>query len=189
MQTRTQQSGIQWAIPLAFTPFMFAIVATILLVLIVGNEVPRAVAYGSSLAIWGLGAAFLSAVLPLQFMQRKWPQPNMRRAGLIACGLAALMAWPVWTMGILPTVNGLVMGAITTSEMRLMRQETSHASKSRQIYHWAYLQPVSDETPLRAGRYFVTAQDYARWNSKRPDSIQVDHANGLLGAEVVLGFR
>ncbi len=184
-----KKPNIQWAIPLALSPFLIAIVATMLLVLFVGDDIPRNIAYGSSLAAWGLATAIISAVIPFAILRNKWPQPVMRRMALGLCGIGAFMSWPVWTMGILPTINGMHIGTLQTSEMRLDRLETSHASKSRKIYHWAYLQPVSPTAALDGGRYFVSANEHRRWSKTRPQTIQISHVTGLLGAQIVTAYR
>lgn len=189
MDRAANKPDMQWAIPLALSPFMLAIVVTMLLVVFVGDDIPRNIAYGSSLATWGLVVALISATAPFAILRNNWSQPMMRRMALGLCGLGAFMSWPVWTMGILPTVNGMHMGMIQTSEMRLDRLETSHASKSRQIYHWAYLQPVSPRAALEGGRYFVSANEYQRWTNARPQTVEISYATGLLGAKVVTAYR
>ena len=76
------------------------------------------------------------------------------------------MAWPVLTIGVMPTVNGARLGAPTITAMSIERLEITYASRSRGRYHWAHLRPPGANASLRAGRYFVSEAEYTRWSAE-----------------------
>ena len=170
-------------------PFPLAILATLLLVFAAGARFPRDVAPGSSLALPGLIVSLAIMSLITARVRRHWIEPAPRRFSLILCTATSLMAWPVWTMGILPSVNGMHLHAERTSAMRLSALTFSHASKGRQIYYWGTLQPAGEATGIGAGRYFIPKAIYDAWQGQVGKRVTVHHATGLLRAEAVLEFR
>jgi hypothetical protein len=174
---------------LSASPFPLAIGATLALLLLVGERWPRGVAPGSSLAPAGLVTTACFALLVTLSVRQQWQKREPRRFSLILCGVTSLMAWPVWTMGVLPSINGVHLGAVHETAMRLERTTTSSASKSRRIYYWAVLSPAAHNSPLGAGRYFIPQERHEAWTQMGEGVVKVQHARGLLGAETVLGFR
>lgn len=189
MKARFPRHGARLLL-LSFAPFPLAILLTLLFILTIGTRFPRDVAPGSSLILPGFVLSGIVMALITALVRRHWPEPALRRASLLLCGLTSLMAWPVWTTGILPSANGAILGPRQTSAMQLMDLSTSHASKSRDIYYWATMRPGQDTAAaLGPGRYFVPQATYEMWQMRIGRDVRVDHATGLLGAETVLGFH
>ena len=179
----------QFLVLCALLPFVLPILGTLLLVLLVGNHFPRDIAPGSGLKLAGLIAALLAGAGVLAVVHRRWPDPQARRFALVLCGVTSLMAWPVWTVGLLPSVNGMALADSETTAMYLNGLEVTQASKSRALNYWARLAPVNPGTGLGAGRYFIPREIHARWDAAKTPTVQVEHATGLLGAEVVRDYR
>lgn len=179
----------QFLVLCALAPFALPILGTLLLVLLVGNHFPRDIAPGSGLKLAGLIAALLAGAGVLAVIHRRWPDPQARQLALALCGAASLMAWPVWTVGVLPSVNGMALADSETTAMHLTGLDVTHASKGRELYYWARLAPVNPGTRLGAGRYFIPRELHARWEAAKTQTVQVEHATGLLGAEVVRDYR
>ena len=179
----------QFLVLCTLAPFALPIIGTLLLVLLVGNHFPRDIAPGSGLKLMGLIAAVLAGAGVLAIVCRRWSDPQARRLALVLCGVTTLMAWPVWTVGVLPSVNGMALAESEVTAMRLTGLEVTHASKSRELYYWASLASPIADTRLGAGRYFISRELHARWSVTRAQTVQVKHATGLLGAEVVRDYR
>ncbi|RZM00151.1 MAG: hypothetical protein EOP73_17360 [Variovorax sp.] len=106
--------------------------------------------------------------------------------------VTSLLAWPTWTWGVLPSLNGVRVADVQSTTMRLERLQQTTVSKSRERNHWAHLQPVASaaaDSPLRQGRYFITRETYEQWQPGAPRDVVVVHGTGLLGARVVLALR
>lgn len=174
---------------LSVLPFPLAILTTLAFVLTVGTHFPRDIAPGSSLILPGLLLSIAVLLVVMGRVRRRWSDPAPRRFSLILCVITSALAWPVWTTGILPSVNGIKLGAEQISTMRLAGLTTSHASKGRQIYYWARLQATSPASRIGSGRYFVPKAIHDGWQSRTGQEVAVVHATGLLGAETVLSFR
>lgn len=174
---------------LSVLPFPLAIVTTLLFVFTIGRRFPRDIAPGSSLVLPGLLLAVAVMLFVIAYARRLWIDDAPRRFMLILCGATSLMAWPVWTTGILPSINGMSLGSERVSAMRVVHLTTSQASKGRQIYYWATLAPADGASGVGAGRYFVPAGIYDAWQSPTGRAVKVVHATGLLGAQVVLDYR
>jgi hypothetical protein len=189
MTARIPRNGARLLL-LSSAPFPLAIALTFLFILTIGTRFPRDVAPGSSLILPGFVLSGIVMALITALVRRHWPEPALRRFSLFLCGITSLMAWPVWTTGILPSVNGAILGPRQTSAMRLTGLSISHASKGRRIYYWAAMRPPPDTaSALGAGRYFVPQQVYEAWQPQVGRDVRVDHATGLLGAETVLNFH
>jgi hypothetical protein len=176
---------------LSAAPFPLAILTTLLFVTLVGTRFPRDVAPGSSLALPGLILALLIYGALMAVIRRQWLEATPRRFALLLGGLTSLMAWPVWAVGPLPSINGASIDAPSETAMRVIDQGSSPISRSRSVYYWAELEPISPrDTALSAGRYITSDHINARWaTAPNPAGVHVIHARGLLGAEVVLGYR
>lgn len=104
------------------------------------------------------------------------------------CGLVGVMGWLVWSVGVLPSVNGFCLGPREKVRMTLMRTQITPVSRSRAFNHWAWLRPEAQNARAEAGRYFISVETYQRWNEQQPSTVTVTIAPGLLGAQVVTGF-
>lgn len=166
-------------------PFAIPLVLTMALVILVGESWPRQIAPGSGLKLAGLGASALTTILVWHSVTHGIADRRVRKMAALICGMVGMLGWPVWSMGILPSINGARLGPATTQRMVLERLETTFVSRSRARHHWAWLR-LGD---ARADRYFISEQLYTRWNSQRPDTVTVTFAPGLLGAEVVTGYE
>ncbi len=174
---------------LALLPIPIALLALALTFLVAGTDTPRQIAPGSSLAGTGLLVTVVIAATLTLLVRAAGADGQMQKLGMVLTLLTSLIAWPMWTMGALPSLNGVRLAPTATAAMTLERLETSHASKSRTIYHWAYLTTTDASTPVRSGRYFVSDGAYARWSADGTRTVQLTYARGLLGAQVVLGIR
>lgn len=170
-------------------PFALPMAVTLLLAIVAGDRFPRDLAAGSSLALHGFAVTILVASIGLLSVSRRLADPQARKFALLLSGLVSLMAWPVWTIGALPSVNGMMLGQLETTTMRLKGLEETYASSHRQFYHWARLEPDQPGSPLGAGRYFILPDTYERWRRTAQSTTQVRHATGLLGAEVVRAYE
>lgn len=184
----------QFLLVATFVPFALPFAVTLLLVLLVGNHFPRDLAAGSSLVLSGLVAGLVVMVGVNAHVARRWPAARARQLALILSGATTLMGWPLWTMGVLPSVNGMALGELRVTSMRLEGLEVTRASKGRQLYYWARLAPdggadVGPDAKLGAGRYFIPREVHDRWQQDGPATVRVGHARGLLGAEIVRDYQ
>lgn len=170
-------------------PFALPILATFALLFLVGNQWPRDIAIGSGLKMPGLCVAALSAFVIWWWSVRQIQDRRIRAFAAIFCGVTGLMGWPVWTVGILPSVNGSILSQPSHVPMTLDRVEMTPKSKSRGFYHWAYLKTTNSNSAIQSGRYFISEVDYQRLDSSKPTAVDVTVAQGLLGAYVVLGYE
>jgi hypothetical protein len=169
-------------------PFALPILLTFALVLTVGESWPRNIAPGSGLKLWGLCAAALTTLLVWRFATRGIADNRVHKMAAIICSGVGLLGWPAWTVGVLPSINGISLGSEETVRMTLERMEVTTVSRSRDLNHWAWLRSEALDSPLEAGRYFIPEETYADWNILPPRSVTVTTATGLLGARVVTGF-
>lgn len=174
---------------LAFSPFPISIVVTILAVLVVGEYFPRQIAPDSGVKLAGAVASVTVFVIVTRSIVRLGLDEAPRRFGIILALVTSLMAWPVWTLGIMPSLNGLSFGKEVTTPMRLVGLSISRPKKSRQIYYVARLEPFSDAAPIGQGRYYVPQAVYLEWERRGQGRVEVGHSRGLLGAEIALSFR
>lgn len=169
-------------------PLPLAVLSTFLCLFAVGNQAPRDIAPGCSLALPGLvwSLAILGAMAA--YVRTHWRETAARRLNLLVGGLMSLIAWPIWTLGPLPSINGLSLNPAATSSMRLDDLTTSTVSKSRRLYYWAHLRPISAERPIAAGRYLISQTISEALKARKGGEVEVRHATGLLGAEVILNI-
>ncbi|WP_328276123.1 hypothetical protein [Sphingobium sp.] len=170
-------------------PFAIPMVLTLLLILTIGETWPRAIAPGSGLKLAGLVATTLTAAGIWHWLVGGTSDPRVHRFAAIACAVTGLMGWPVWTVGVLPSINGVALGQRETVSMRLGRIDVSRPSKGPGFYYWAWLEPIQPGGVITGGRYFIPEPVYQRWAPRKPAIVQLVHATGSLGAEVVTGFE
>jgi hypothetical protein len=182
----TAPAGLLLALAL---PFALPFVLTLLIVFLIGEAWPRNIAAGSGLKLAGLIASALAALLVWQRIVRAFADDRVHRFAALACAVTGLMGWPVWTVGVLPSVNGAKLGPRQVELMRVGRIDITRPSKGPGFYYWAWLEAAHPGASVGDGRYFVPEAAYARWAPRKPAMVRVMHARGLLGAEVVLDFR
>lgn len=170
-------------------PFAAPIAMTLVLLVFVGERWPRSIAPGSGLKLAGLGAAVLAAALAWRFAVRGIADRRVHRFAALLCLVTGLMGWPVWTMGLLPSLNGVRLEDERTVPMMLERTETTRESKTGRLFHWAWLRADAAEGPAGSGRYFIPAEVHADWSRRPPGPVRIQVARGFLGAEVVTGFE
>jgi hypothetical protein len=173
----------------AALPFLIPMLLTLALVLTVGEAWPRQIAPGSGLKLAGFVATGLTALAVLAAITFRHGEARLRKAAAVLCAVTGLMGWPVWSVGVLPSVNGSALGPPESVAMVLERTEVTTASRSNTRYHWAWLRPVSAGAPVGAGRYFIPPDLHARWSAAPPTRVTLTVARGRLGAVVVTGFE
>ena len=175
--------------PKLLLPFAIPILVTFALVILVGERWPRTIAPGSGLALAGLGATALTGVLVWHRVTSGMSDKRVHQMAALMCGVTGLMGWPVWSFGVLPSVNGFSLGPQEQVRMVLERTEVTTVSRSSQLNHWAWLRPVTSTDAAGAGRYFIPEATYRQWNDQRPGMVTVTVAGGLLGAQVVISYE
>ena len=175
----------------AALPFLIPMLLTLGLVLTVGESWPRQIAPGSGLKLAGFVATILTALAVLAAISLRYRDAAQRKGAGLLCALTALMGWPVWSIGVLPSVNGSALGPEQAVPMALERTEVTTASRSSTRHHWAWLRPetASGRRLVKAGRYFIPEDLYQRWGPNPPDNVTLMIARGRLGAVVVTGIE
>ena len=173
----------------ALLPFFIPILLTLLLVLTVGEGWPRNLAAGAGLKLPGLIVAGAVATLVWRRVVRAVDDGRARRFAGLLCAVTGLMSWPVWTVGVLPSLNGAMPGETRSTTMQLERLDITRPSKGNGYYHWAVLRAARAGTVPASGRYFIPEHVYRQWNARRPATVTLVHARGALGAEVVTAYR
>lgn len=169
-------------------PFAVPILLTFALLLLVGNHWPRDIAVGSGLKLTGLVTTAMTAFAVWRYSVAQIDERKVRKFAALLCAITALLGWPVWSVGVLPSVNGMVVRNQSTVRMRLEKTEVTHASKSRELYHWAWLKADRSDAVISSGRYFISEEVYERFEKTSPATVEVAVGEGLLGARIVLGY-
>ena len=172
-----------------FLPFAAPIFLTVILIFTIGEAWPRTVAPGSGLKLPGLVLSALTAAWVWHSIQKTFDDPRVHKFAAVVCGVTGLMGWPVWTTGVLPSLNGASLSQPQSATMRLDRLDTTRPSKRPGFYYWAWLEPARADSPVAGGRYFIAEDVYYRWAPQKPAEVRVIHAKGAFGAEVVLAYR
>ena len=183
VQTSRRHGG--WIVALCFAPIAGWVLITIALALLQPAGLPRQMPPGEGLAWQGLVVTLLvtAGVVWQQWRSTTDPSEHKVLAGLALAG--GLMAWPIVTLGPLPSLNGARLSDTRTTPMQLARLSTSPQKRSREPFHWAHLQPQPGDTTLRGGRYFIAGEDFEAWAARRPGTLHITHHRGLLGARVL----
>ena len=183
VQTSRRHGG--WIVALCFAPIAGWVLITIALALLQPAGLPRQMPPGEGLAWQGLAGTLLVTAWVVRHVFRTTTDTAERKvlAGLALVG--GLMAWPIATLGPLPSLNGARLTDTRTTPMLLTQLSTSPQKHSREPYYWAYLQPLPGETTLRGGRYFIAGEDFEAWAARRPGTLHITHHRGLLGARVL----
>lgn len=179
----------QTAIAKIVLPFAVPIMLTFALLLLIGSTWPRDLAPGSGLKLAGLCATAITTFAVWRNATSQVENPKVCKAVAVLCAITGLMGWPVWSVGVLPSVNGAALHDHAKVRMRLERTEITHASKSRELYHWAWLKAERDNAAIGSGRYFIANDVFDRLSRTAPSTVDVTIAQGLLGARVVLAFE
>ena len=173
----------------AVLPFIAPIMLTMILMILVGESWPRNIAPGSGLKFAGLCATVVASACVWHWAVRGVTDLRARKFAAILCAITGLLGWPVWTMGIMPSVNGSILGDERTFAMMLERTETTRQSKSDIVNHWAWLRSDGIDAAVASGRYYIPGSTYADWSRRQPGGVRIRIARGILGAEVVTGFE
>ena len=170
-------------------PFFGPVLATFVLALTIGETWPRNIAPGSGLKLAGLIATALTGVLVWRQGVRQVTDRRISRFAGVLCAVTALLGWPVWTIGLLPSANGGMLEHERATVMRLTVLTTTVPSRSdNTVHHWAVVEPIAPDSPIAGGRVFITEEAHRRWTANSPPSVTFYHAKGLLGAQVITGF-
>lgn len=187
--TALSQSGLQGVLAKALLPFAVPILLTFALVLVIGDQWPRDIAPGSGLKLAGLGATALTALVVWRNAITGAQHDNIRKLAALLCVVTGVMGWPVWSVGVLPSINGAMLHNQSTIRMTLERTEVTHKSKSRDLYYWAWLKAEHGDPVIESGRYFIPKDFYERLAMESPPAVDVSVAQGLLGAQVIIKFE
>jgi hypothetical protein len=185
---RTPPIGAGFLIGAAL-PFIIPMLVTLTLLLTIGEAWPRQIAPGSGLKLAGLVAAGLTGLAVFAALTFTRSDTRLRKGAALLCTITSLMGWPVWSVGVLPSVNGSALDQPDTVTMVLERTEVTTVSRSSTLHHWAWLRPRSSAAPVEAGRYFIPQDLHARWSANPPNTVTLRIARGRLGAMVVTGFE
>lgn len=137
----------------------------------------------------GFGATIVTSFIVWRFTTRTIADKRVHEMAALICGVTGLMGWPVWSVGVMPSLNGISVGSQETVSMTFERTEVTTVKHSRALNHWAWLRPTGQDPSSRAERYFITEEEYQRWSDQRPSTVTVTFARGLLGAQIVMGFE
>lgn len=166
-------------------PFFVPFALTLILIAFVGESWPRNLVPGSGLKLIGLVATALTGLLSWKIAVRGLNDIRAHKAAALLVTITGLMGWPVWTVGFLPSINGIHVEDQQTVSMILERTETTTVSRSRKRNHWAWLRPINPGSLAGSGRYFITEETYARWELEEPREVELIVGQGILGAQVV----
>lgn len=169
-------------------PFAIPILVTFALLLTVGESWPRNMTPGSGLKLWGLCATVATSMLVWQFATRGIADRRVHKMAALVCGVVGLMGWPVWSVGVLPSINGYSLGEPQVVPMTLERTESTTTTKSSKRNHWAWLRPDAPGATAPPRRYFIPEELYDDWGQQPPGTVTVTIARGMLGADVVTGY-
>lgn len=189
----TGQSSRRAKVPASFfvkllLPFALPILVTAVIAVSIGNDWPRHIAPPSGLKLAGFCAMAITGFLVWCLVVRGVEDNRAHKFAAILCVVTSLMGWPVWSVGVLPSVNGLALGVEETVPMTFVRTEWTHKSKSRDRYHWVWLRTERQAAPIASGRYFISADTYRDLSSRQPEMVEVQVARGFLGAMVVTAY-
>jgi hypothetical protein len=186
---RTARASLgQAALAKGMLPFAVPILLTFGLLLLIGDRWPRDLAPGYGLKLAGFCTTAITACAVWSHAVARVEDRKARQFVAVVCALTALMGWPVWSVGVLPSVNGSVQRNPGTVRMTVERTEVTHASKSRNLYHWAWLRAEDGQDARLSGRYFITEALHERLADASSAQVDVTFAEGLLGARIVLRF-
>jgi hypothetical protein len=178
----------QGALAKCLLPFAVPILLTFGLLALIGDRWPRDLAPGSGLKLAGLFTTVITACAVWHHAVGRVEDRDARRFLAAVCALTGLLGWPVWSVGVLPSINGAVQRNPVTVRMALERTEVTHASKSRNRYHWAWFRADGGTHARLSGRYFISEELYESLGHASSAQVDVTFAEGLLGAQMVLGF-
>lgn len=169
-------------------PFAIPMLLTIALVIFAGDNWPRHIAPGSGLKLPGFGATLVTCLIVWCWAARGIRDKRNHAIAAVTCGVIGLMGWPVWSVGVLPSVNGMSLGPPEQLRMTIERTDVTVVSHSSTRNHWAWLRPDAHVARVTAGRYFIPEATYRQFKDKRPNIVTVTIAEGLLGAQVVTRY-
>jgi hypothetical protein len=141
-------------------PFVVPAVLTALVAFALSGW-PRDIAPGSGLKFAGLVATAITSVSAWRMSVRGVGDVRARRMAAVLCGMVGLMGWPLWSAGVLPALNGVVLQNGATVWMALQQTEATPMRRSRDFHHWAVLVPV-DGVGLTGGLYYISEATYDR---------------------------
>jgi hypothetical protein len=170
-------------------PFAIPFLVTFALMVLVGDRWPRDIAPGSGLKLAGFLAAMAAAVMVWRLIVRNETDRRVRMFAGVVCLVTGLMGWPVWSFGVLPSINGSVLSGENVIRTTLQRTEATPISKQRGHHHWAWLKSESETDVAFSGRYFISEELYNAWSVTAPPSVELTIAKGILGANVITGMR
>lgn len=175
---------LKLALPMLI-PFLLALILGAL----VGARWPTNIAPGSGLKLAGLVASVATCLLVWRSVARAIADSRQKPLAAAICVLTGLMGWAFWSAGVLPNVNGFILGSESKVHMAFEGTSTTRASRQPYDHHWARLKAEGPDSPIGSGLYYISEQLCADWNSKAPESVNVTVAPGLLGAPVVLEYK
>ena len=177
------KTALPFVLPVALT-FIFVILHT------VGKGWPISIAPGSGLMFPGLIASAMFSTLAWRITGGHFDDKQVRKLAAIICAVTGLMGWPIWTKGVLPSINGAFLGQEHVEPMRLGKLDVSRPKGGRGSPNYSVgLEPVHPGGAIDGGRYYISEEVYQRLESQKPVAISVAHARGVLGAVVVTDYR
>jgi hypothetical protein len=171
-------------------PFVLPVALTVFISLTVGENWPRSIAPGSGLMLPGLIASAMLSTLAWPITAGAFDDEQVRKFSAIICAVTGLMGWPIWTTGVLPSINGAFLGQEHVEPMRLGRLDVDRPKGGVGSPNYSvWLEPVHPGGAIDSGRYYISEEVYQRLESQKPVAISVAHSRGALGAVVVTDYR
>jgi hypothetical protein len=169
-------------------PFVLPVALAVIIFLTVGETWPSSIAPGSGLTLPGLIASATFATLAWRIAGRAFGDERVSKFAAIICAATGLMGWPIWTIGVLPNINGAILDHEQFAPMRFGRLDVSRPKGGSPDYS-VWLEPVHPGGRIDGGRHYISEEVYQRLESQKPVAIRVAHSRGLLGAVVVTDYR
>lgn len=169
-------------------PFVLPVALAVIIFLTVGENWPRSNAPGSGLTLPSLIASAMFATLAWRIAGRAFGDERVSKFAAIICAATGLMGWPIWTIGVLPNINGAILDHEQFAPMRLGRLDVSRPKGGSPDYS-VWLEPVHPGGRIDGGRHYISEEVYQRLESQKPVAIRVAHSRGVFGAVVVTDHR
>ncbi len=148
-------------------PLVLPVALTLFISITVGETWPRSIAPGSGLMLQGLIASAIFSTLAWRITGGVFDDEQLRKLAAIICAVTGLMGWPIWTTGILPSINGAFLGQERVEPMRLGKLDVSRPKGSVGSPNYsAWLEPINRGGPSMAEDITFPRKFISCWNPR-----------------------